>query len=173
MTPQQFQALYPPLIGWIHQTLQAHSNEVRIVSSLGFPRLSQYFSRNLLSSTKVAVVERVPMPPLSSLGLSQFAEFENGDYDGITYLDTFFVKRRSASSERLHFHELVHVVQWRLLGPERFLATYADGLEKHGYRQSPLESMAYTAEEVFCQSNENFNAEKLVADELDRMSGGV
>jgi hypothetical protein len=30
-------------------------------------------------------------------------------------------------------HEMVHVVQWRMLGPEMFLAQYADGLECSGY----------------------------------------
>ena len=72
-----------------------------------------YFSEELLTSTKVVVIERVPMPPLSSMGLSRFAEFEHGDYEGVTYLDTFFLKRRSSSAEPLHFHELIHVVQWR------------------------------------------------------------
>jgi hypothetical protein len=47
------------------------------------------------------------------MDLSRFAEFVGGDYDGITYLDTFFVKCRSATEERLYFHELIHVVQWR------------------------------------------------------------
>jgi hypothetical protein len=120
MTPEEFQTLYPHVIGWIYQTLDAHSKEAKAVGSLGFPRLSRYFSEERLTSTKVVVIDRVPMPPLSSMGLSRFAEFEHGDYEGITYLDTFFVKRRSAAAERLHFHELIHVVQWRLLGPETF-----------------------------------------------------
>jgi hypothetical protein len=113
----------------------------------------------------------VPLPPLSSIGLSRFAEFERGDYDGVTYLDTFFVKRRSAAAERLHFHELIHVVQWRLLGPKTFLAAYAAGLETFGYRDSPLEIMAYNAEASFSQSDQLFDAEKLVADQLSRMQG--
>jgi hypothetical protein len=138
MTPEAFRKLYPHVIGWIQQTLAAHSDETNTVSSVGFPRLSRYFSENLLSSTKVIIVDRVPMPPLSSMGLSQFTAFEHGDFDGITYLDTFFVKCGSASTERLYFHELIHVVQWRLLGPERFLAVYANGLETLGYRESPL-----------------------------------
>jgi hypothetical protein len=71
----------------------------------------------------------------------RFAQFESGDFDGITYLDTFFLKKCRATDERLYFHELIHIVQWSLLGPKRFLATYADGLEKYGYRDSPLEIM--------------------------------
>jgi hypothetical protein len=171
MTPEEFRKLYPHVIGWIQETLAAHSDEANTVSSFGFPRLSRYFSENLLSSTKVIIVDRVPMPPLSSMGLSQFAAFEHGDFDGITYLDTFFVKRGSASAERLYFHELIHVVQWRLLGPERFLAVYANGLETLGYRESPLEAMAYNAEESFCQSDQCFDAENLVAKQLSRMPG--
>jgi hypothetical protein len=169
MTPEEFRKLYPLVIGWIQRTLAAHSSEARTISSLGFPRLSQYFSENLLSSTKVVVVERVPMPPLSSMGLSQFAEFENGDFDGITYLDTFFAKRSCALAERLYFHELIHVVQWRILGPENFLALDADGLERVGYRGSPLEAMAYDAEESFVQSSQSFDAEILVGEQLSRM----
>jgi hypothetical protein len=171
MTPEEFRALYPFVFGWIKQTLDAHSGEARTVGSLGFPRLSQYFTGSLLSSTKAVVVERVPMPPLSSLGLSQFASFENGDYNGVTYLDTFFVRRDSASAERLYFHELIHVVQWRLLGPEKFLALYAAGLETLGYRGSPLEVMAYDAEDSFVQSNRVFDAESLVAQQLSQMPG--
>jgi hypothetical protein len=79
------------------------------------------------------------------------------------------VKRRSATAERLHFHELIHVVQWRLLGPETFLATYAAGLEAVGYRESPLELMAYNAELAFCRSDKIFDAEKLVAEQLNRI----
>jgi hypothetical protein len=169
MTPEEFRRLYPHVIGWIRQTLAAHSNEAKAVSSLGFPRLSRYFSEALLTSTKVVIIDRVPMPPLSSMGLSRFAEFERGDFDGITYLDTFFVKRGSATAEPIHFHELIHVVQWRILGPETFLATYAAGLERFGYRGSPLELMAYNAEAAFSQSDRIFDAEKLVAGQLDRV----
>jgi len=60
--------LYPHVIGWIYQTLDAHSKVAKAVGSLGFPRLSRYFSEERLTSTKVVVIDRVPMPPLSSMG---------------------------------------------------------------------------------------------------------
>jgi hypothetical protein len=91
----------------------------------------------LLARAKVVLVDRVPMPPLSSIVLGRFADFENMDASGITYLDTYFVRQPEAGRESLHFQELVHVIQWQVLGAERFLALYADGLEKHGYRDSP------------------------------------
>jgi hypothetical protein len=132
MTPEEFRAVYPRAISWIGQTLNAHLNEAKIVARLPFRRLPHYFSSELLKSTKVVFVDRVPMPPLSSWGLIRFAQWVSGDYDGISYLDTFFVKSRLALVERLHFHELIHIVQWRLLGPEAFLAAYAAGLERFG-----------------------------------------
>lgn len=165
MTPEEFRTL----IGWIRQTLTVHEKGAKAVASLGFLRLSGYFGNELLTSAKVVAVDRVPMPPLSAMGLSRFAEYEHGDYEGITYLDTFFVKRRSAAIEQLHFHELIHIVQWRLLGPEAFLATYAAGLQTFGYRNSPLERMAYDAEASFCRSDHPFDAANLVAEQLGRM----
>jgi hypothetical protein len=169
MTPQEFQAIFPLVHSWIRETLASHSKSAKPVSSKGFARLPRYFSAKLLASTKFVIVDKVPMPPLSKMGLALFAQFESGDFDGITYLDTFFLKKSRAVDERLYFHELIHVVQWSLLGPERFLATYAEGLEKFGYRDSPLEVMAYNADATFVQSANIFDAEELVANELSRI----
>jgi hypothetical protein len=85
-------------------------------------------------------------------------------------LDTIFVKRTRANEEELHFHELIHVLQWHLLGPERFLALYADGLERFGYHNSPLEMMAYLAQQKFGRSKQPFDAEAFVFRQLGQLS---
>ena len=46
------------------------------------------------------------------------------------------------------------------------LFSYANGLECFGYRQSPLEAMAYDAETAFASSMAIFNVEKMVAEKL-------
>ena len=71
------------------------------------------------------------------MGLSRFAAFEQGNFDGITYEDRYFIKRTVMTEETLHFHELIHVIQWRLLGPAGFLAAYANGLDEFGYEKQP------------------------------------
>jgi hypothetical protein len=81
------------------------------------------------------------------------------DAGGITYLNTCFVRADQSHSESLHFHELVHVIQWRLLGPEKFLALSADGLERFGYRNSPLEVMAYNLQDRFEREAQPFSVE--------------
>ena len=85
-----------------------------------FAHLPQYFDRSLLANVKFIAIDRLPMPPLAAIGLKRFAVFEQGNFDGITYLDRYFIKKTVVTEEALHFHELIHVIQWRLLGPERF-----------------------------------------------------
>jgi hypothetical protein len=166
MTPEEFQKFYPLIEDWLRTTLAAHAGVARTVALCGFPRLPHYFSDGTLASAKVVVVDKLPVPPLSSWGLTRFAKFERGNFGGITYLDTFFLKRHQSGNEAIHFHELIHVIQWRVLGPERFLYSYANGLERFGYRQSPLEAMAYDAERAFTTSKDVFDVEKMVAEKL-------
>jgi hypothetical protein len=93
------------------------------------------------------------------MGLEQFSAFERMETAGITYLNTYFLRAELSGDESLHFHELVHVIQWRILGPERFLALYADGLERFGYRNSPLEVMAYDLQGGFDYGRDPFDVE--------------
>ena len=169
MTPQEFEIAFPKVMGWIQKTLLAHQSLAQPVTSKKFRRLPLYFSPAQIEAAKFVIVDRIPVPPLSSIGLSRFAEFERGGYSGITYLDTYFLKRVGADEESLHFHEMMHVVQWRLLGPEHFLTVYASGLETFGYRDSPLEKMAYDAQEIFDRSGSFFDVEKFVAERLARL----
>lgn len=171
MTKEQFEATYPQIIGWIQKTLEEHKSQTRSVESMGFQRLPQYFPRQLLTQAKVIHVDVVPMPPLSAIGLSQFAGFENMQADGITYIDTFFMRNQRKQEESIYFHELIHVVQWLILGPKFFIAAYADGLERIDYRPSPLEMMAYTLESVFRHSKHPFDAVTVVKEQLSQIYG--
>ena len=103
-----------------------------MIADLHFPRLPSYYSPEILSLAKVIVIDRVPVPPLSAMGLAEFAEFEQTSFDGITYKDTYFIRKDHAGDEFIHFHELVHVIQWRELGVEAFLLAYANGLLELG-----------------------------------------
>jgi hypothetical protein len=46
------------------------------VSSFKFSRLPDYFSEELLNTASVVPTDRLPVPPLSALGLWEFADFE-------------------------------------------------------------------------------------------------
>ncbi len=159
MTEQEFRAVYPLIADWIKKTLAEHAPAARPVASFGFSCLPRYYDAQLLASSRAVVVTRVPMPRLSAMGLDRFSDFEQMDAGGITYLNTYFVRADRAHDESLHFHELVHVSQWRLLGPEKFLVLYPDGLERYGYRKSWLEMMAYKLEHRFQREAQPFSVE--------------
>jgi hypothetical protein len=69
---------------------------------------------------------------------------------GITFRDMYFV-HPPYSSEGVHFHEMIHVVQWKTLGVRPFLLTYALGILRYGYEQSPLEAIAFESQARFEQ----------------------
>ena len=100
MTPQEFETAFPKVMSWIQRTLVAYEKVVRPAASKNFKRLPLYFSRTQIEAAKFVAVERIPLPPLSSIGLRRFKEFERGDFDAITYLDTYFLKRRVATRRR-------------------------------------------------------------------------
>lgn len=146
---ERYVPFLPTILHWVQQALDAHAGEKRSVASFNFSRLPQYFSPELLKSAKAVATDRPPVPPLSALGISEFADFENQMPSGITYLDTYFLQRNAVTDESLHFHELVHVIQWQVLGPKEFPLLYAAGLAEQGYLESPLEAMAYGHQERF------------------------
>lgn len=150
MSIQRLLTRLPQERGWILKTLEQHKSLARPLASYGFTRLPQFYSADTLASAVVVEVPRVPVPPLADMGLPEFAEFQNGNYAGITYLTTYFLAANETRHESLHFRELVHVIQWQHLGPDRFLAAYAAGyILAGGYRENPLEVMAYNVQATF------------------------
>ena len=143
----------PTLRKWIDDLLEAHKDQAAPIINLGFQRLQQAFPSELLENAKVVVVAgKPPFPPFSRIGLPELSEMESVLIDGITYKDTFFVNQ-AHRSESCIFHELVHVVQWRRLGVDNFLMAYGIGLMHFGYRDSPLEQMAFLLQGAFDHGN--------------------
>ena len=69
---------------WIERTLDAHAKEARsaaaVIETCGFRRLPAYFDAALLGRIRCVAVERVPVPPLASMGLRLFAGFESKQF---------------------------------------------------------------------------------------------
>jgi hypothetical protein len=145
---RRLHAALPKIRQWIDEFVSDHAPQARAVSTLGFERLSACYPRSLLDHAKVVTLPRVPFPPVSRFGLPEFAPYEQRPFDGITFLDTFFLQQGRAS-ESLYFHEMVHIVQSARLGADNFLLSYGVGLAQFGYEESPLEQMAYSLQARF------------------------
>ncbi|MBN8458458.1 MAG: hypothetical protein J0M04_11540 [Verrucomicrobia bacterium] len=152
-------AALPSVNSWIDGYIAKHANSKVRLSDAGFSRLPGYFSSQLLESSYYVLVPRIESPPLSDLGLGALSFFEGGNYGGITYKDTFFATSRN---ESLHFHEMIHIIQWNELGPEKFLLAYGVGLVRFGYRNSPLEQIAYSMQAQFDARQQLEDVESIV-----------
>lgn len=157
----------PKVKGWIDDLLKQYSSQTKSIIDLNFPRLSQYFSKEILQMAKVIYMDLLPRIPLSSMGLIQFQDYEKLEVNGITYYDTFFVRPAFKSVDYLHFHELVHVAQWKYLGSDKFLLLYGLELLKNNYSNNPLELMAYKLQSKFQNSDSPFDVEAIVKLDLE------
>ena len=73
---------------------------------------------------------------------------------GITFIDCILIQERYFRIENwfpLLFHELVHVVQYDVLGTSRFATQYVTGWAEAGfvYEKIPLEVQAYALQHRF------------------------
>lgn len=155
---------------WIDNYISKHKSRKTRVVDWGFPRLSSYYSQHVLSNSYVVVVEKIETLPLHDLGLDELSFFETDGYGGITYKDTYFVSKGAERDESLHFHELIHVIQWNELGVDEFLVTYGLGLLKYGYRDSPLEAIAYGLQERFDSGKQIDNLETTVREQCHQVA---
>lgn len=129
-----------------------------------------FFPASPLDSARVLVLsgERVANPPFYAQ-LVQMG-FEPADLPNfalmaaITFVDT--VVSHEPFTDRLLFHELVHVVQYQKLGLEGFAVRYVNGFLSGGsYEAIPLEMNAYELDARFAAAPTRAFS---VADEVQR-----
>ena len=130
------------IMDWITNTNLAHQEQRHSCHQLS-THFDGFFNNDLLSATGFVLVPELPSPPAAvviQLGLSQLLSPSAG---GITLFDTYYLKPKVAGQLRVHFHELIHVLQWQALGPTPFIKRYMNEVITYGYRQAPLEETAY------------------------------
>jgi hypothetical protein len=133
-------------------------------------QLGAHFDEATLESARFARTDRIEKPDfLQRLGRTvlDFARMQ-----GITYVDTVVISDRYVSgpiSIGLAFHELVHVVQYEILGTREFVRRYVQGWVDGGYRYEaiPLERMAYELQRQFHDGTLDEPAETTVRTALE------
>ncbi len=135
--------------GWIDSTLERHAADRVSCEGLA-TSLEGYFSREFLAGSYFVITDELPRPDFPELHALGLGEFLGLDADGITYKNTYFIRPALADKVDLHFHELVHVAQWRQLGAPVFIERYVRELLQFGYQRAPLEVMAYSLQRYFC-----------------------
>ncbi len=121
--------------------------------------MEPFFPASTLASARVLVLssERVCNPPfygeLLHMGFDRAILPDFTDMTAITFVDT--VVSHEQFTDRLLFHELVHVVQYQKLGLEGFAVKYVRGFLGGGsYEAIPLEMNAYELDARFAGAPE-------------------
>jgi hypothetical protein len=117
-------------------------SEQRICCSNFSRDFKGFYKKPFLNRAYFVVVENIPKPDFPKLRQMGLGDFINLNVDGITYKDTYYIKQHCADNLRLHFHELVHVAQWKQLGAVNFIQCYINEINSYGYLKAPLEEMA-------------------------------
>jgi hypothetical protein len=139
--------------------------------------LRHHFGNTVLNCTRFTWVDEITNPDfyeeLEAAGEPMPLDFRL--MTAITYVDTIVISRSQyegpATWRPLLFHELVHVVQYRVLGLDRFVRQYIDGWAGNGffYESIPLERMAYELQGRFDLVSPRFSVEA----EVVRALGGA
>jgi len=138
---------------WIDQTNTKYSGQ-RICCSNFSRDFKGFYKKSFLKRAYFVVVENIPKPDFPELRQMGLGDFIDLDVDGITYKDTYYIKQHCADNLRLHFHELVHVAQWKQLGALNFIQRYISEIDTYGYSKAPLEEMAYLCDAHFSKGGD-------------------
>ena len=141
---------------WIDETNTIYFNQ-RVCCSRFANEFKGFYKESFLQQSYFVVVESIPKPDFPELQLLGLDDFINMPASGITYKDTYYILPQSVDDLRLHFHELVHVAQWKHLGASPFMQRYIDEIQNWGYRDAPLEKMAYAFDSHFSKKGEKID----------------
>ena len=164
---------------WIKEQREDFRPLGRPLPDTAIAQFSSFFEERLLHEVRVVKVPALQNPPFLSAYESTFAEkaiplLDFSAMTGITFIDTILLVDQvfTESAVGLIFHELVHVVQYDLLGPEKFVELYLTGWINQGFNYAaiPLEMDAYELQNRYeADPTEPFQVEDEVSRSLELM----
>jgi hypothetical protein len=159
---------------WIELQRSVHWQRARPLSASERASMADFYSAPLLASVRVRPRQPIENPPfywraldaLQKMGIQ--TKFSLTGAAGITFVDCIVLPQADFPADLL-FHELVHVVQYRVLGTRAFAERYVNGLASAGfdYEKNPMEAVAFELQERFCLGA-RFDVERIVESGLGK-----
>ena len=138
-------------VSWIQFQRDTYRPCARGLSNTEKNEFEGFFSREILDMVMVQDVPVIKNPDFYSMlrerGIPEPPDLSTAI--GITYIDTILISKKYATTSSqwlpLLFHELIHVVQYELLGVRGFMEEYVrDWIERgFSYSSIPLETHAF------------------------------
>ena len=138
-------------VSWIQVQRDTFRSTARELSNTEKTELEGFFPVEILDMAMIQDVPVIKNPDFYSM-LRERGAPEPLDLStaiGITYIDTILISKRYVTTSSqclpLLFHELIHVVQYELLGVRKFMEEYVRGWMENGFSYSsiPLETHAF------------------------------
>jgi hypothetical protein len=164
---------------WIKEQREAFRPLGRELPDTAIAQFSLYFEERLLQEVRLVTVPALVNPGFLEEYRSIFSEkaiplLDFSGMAGITFMDTILLVDRllTESATPLIFHELVHAVQYELLGPEKFVELYIMGWVNQGFNYAaiPLEMDAYELQNRYeADPTDAFSVKDEVSSSLELM----
>lgn len=155
---------------WINQQILFYTQNSFPLRKSNVELLKHHFPISTLNNSRLSFVDSIESPPfyteLQQSGISNLINFN--DTAGITYGNCIVVSQKFEHTcgefTSLLFHEMVHVVQYEILGIEKFIFEYFSGWVKNGYSyyKIPLEEQAYKLQARFDKNLPPFSVKEEV-----------
>ena len=148
---------------WIKEQRLVFRPRGRSLTPQAMEQFSPFFEDRLLQKVRLLTVPALENPGFLEAYRPILAEkaiplLDFSEMAGITFDDTILVVERflGADSSPVIFHELVHAVQYDLLGPDKFVELYITGWINQGFNYAaiPLEMDAYELQNQFSAAPE-------------------
>ncbi len=151
---------------WIRAERDRYHHLAEPLSEQERRALSPYFPQLMLGRARVLVVEGFDNPDFFSI-FKESGEPYPVDLrraSAMALVDTILIVRTASESslrDRLLFHELVHVMQYEVLGLDEYMEGYVDSWARNGgsYRDIPHEEQAFELASRFSSRGEPFSVE--------------
>jgi hypothetical protein len=151
---QQIAWVVRQVAGYIEQQRQIYRGTAVPLDGKEASAMRRFFPASTLDSTRIVVLsgQRVSNPPfyveVIRMGFEAGSLPDFALMNAITFVDTLIF--HDALTDKLLFHELVHVVQYEKLGLSEFATKYVMGFLCGGsYKAIPLEMNAYELDARF------------------------
>ncbi len=147
-------------IEWIISQRDKYRPAARPWSSEELQEMAHFFPIAFLSNVKITEVPIIENPSfyseVESEEIPHLIDFSK--MQAITFVDTILISQKHYPKAHewlpLIFHELVHVVQYQLLGIDVFIEQYIKGFIGNDFRYEniPLESNAYELQKRYVKA---------------------
>ena len=143
---------------WIKEQRRAYRLRGRKLPESTIAQFSPFFEESLLQQVRLVRVPALENPKFLEAYRATFEDkglplLDFTSFAGITYIDTILLVDEffGADFDATLFHELVHAVQYELLGPEKFVELYLLGWVNQGFNYAaiPLEMDTYELQNRF------------------------